>query len=279
MRELMRLVDRVMVISFGSRLAEGAPAEIVHDPQVIEAYLGARGRSLQLLTVDSLSAAYGALRVLHDVSLAIDEGELVSLIGPNGAGKTTLLRAISRLVATEGSIRFDGRELTGLSPQEVVAQGVIQCAEGRKLFTDMTAGDNLELGAYLRSDQAGIRADLERVYALFPCSRAAADSAPARCRGASSRCSPSARADEQAQDPAARRTLVRDLADLVERIFAVIRQLNEEGLTALVVEQNAGMALEVSVRTYVLESGRIVLSGPSREVAANRAVRESYLGM
>ena len=235
---------------------------------------------MQLLTVDNLSAAYGALRVLHGVSLAIDEGELVSLIGPNGAGKTTLLRAISRLVATEGSIRFDGRELTGLSPQEVVAQGVIQCAEGRKLFTDMTAGDNLELGAYLRSDQAGIRADLERVYALFPVLQSRRGQRAGTMSGGEQQMLAIGRA--LMSKP---RILLLDEPSfgispiLVERIFAVIRQLNEEGLTALVVEQNAGVALEVSVRTYVLESGRIVLSGPSREVAANRAVRESYLGM
>ena len=235
---------------------------------------------MQLLTVDNLSAAYGALRVLHDVSLAIDEGELVSLIGPNGAGKTTLLRAISRLVATEGSIRFDGRELTGLSPQEVVAQGVIQCAEGRKLFTDMTAGDNLELGAYLRSDQAGIRADLERVYALFPVLRSRRGQRAGTMSGGEQQMLAIGRA--LMSKP---RILLLDEPSfgispiLVERIFAVVQQLNEEGLTALVVEQNAGVALEVSVRTYVLESGRIVLSGPSREVAANRAVRESYLGM
>ena len=218
--------------------------------------------------------------MLHDVSLAIDEGELVSLIGPNGAGKTTLLRAISRLVATEGSIRFDGRELTGLSPQEVVAQGVIQCAEGRKLFTDMTAGDNLELGAYLRSDQAGIRTDLERVYALFPVLRSRRGQRAGTMSGGEQQMLAIGRA--LMSKP---RILLLDEPSfgispiLVERIFAVIQQLNEEGLTALVVEQNAGVALEVSVRTYVLESGRVVLSGPSREVAANRAVRESYLGM
>ena len=235
---------------------------------------------MQLLTVDGLCAAYGALRVLHDVSLVIDEGELVSLIGPNGAGKTTLLRAISRLVTTEGRIRFDGRELTGLSPQEVVAQGVIQCAEGRKLFTDMTAGDNLELGAYLRSDRAGIRADLERVYALFP----VLESRRAQRAGTMSGGEQQMLAIGRALMSKPRILLLDEPSFgispiLVERIFAVIRQLNEEGLTALVVEQNAGVALEVSARTYVLESGRIVLSGPSREVAADRAVRESYLGM
>ena len=235
---------------------------------------------MQLLTVDNLSAAYGALRVLHDVSLAIDEGELVSLIGPNGAGKTTLLRAISRLAATEGSIRFDGRELTGLSPQEVVALGVIQCAEGRKLFTDMTVGDNLGLGAYLRSDQAGIRADLERVYALFPVLESRRGQRAGTMSGGEQQMLAIGRA--LMSKP---RILLLDEPSfgispiLVDRIFAVVRRLNEEGLTALVVEQNAGVALEVSARTYVLESGRIVLSGPSPEVAANRAVRESYLGM
>ena len=218
--------------------------------------------------------------MLHDVSLEIDEGELVSLIGPNGAGKTTLLRSISRLAATEGSIRFDGRELTELSPQEVVALGVVQCAEGRKLFPDMTVGDNLDLGAYLRSDQAGIRADLARVYGLFP----VLESRRAQRAGTMSGGEQQMLAIGRALMSKPRILLLDEPSFgispiLVDRIFAVIRQLNEEGLTALVVEQNAAVALEVSARTYVLESGRIVLSGPSREVSANQAVRESYLGM
>ena len=218
--------------------------------------------------------------MLHDVSLEIDEGELVSLIGPNGAGKTTLLRSISRLAATEGSIRFDGRELTELSPQEVVAIGVVQCAEGRKLFPDMTVGDNLDLGAYLRSDEAGIRADLARVYGLFP----VLESRRAQRAGTMSGGEQQMLAIGRALMSKPRILLLDEPSFgispiLVDRIFAVVRQLNEEGLTALVVEQNAAVALDVSARTYVLESGRIVLSGPSREVAANQAVRESYLGM
>ena len=235
---------------------------------------------MQLLTVDNLSAAYGALRVLHGVSLEIAEGELVSLIGPNGAGKTTLLRAISRLAATEGSVRFDGRELTKLSPQKVVALGVVQCAEGRKLFADMTVDDNLGLGAYLRSDRDGIRADFERVYSLFPVLESRRKQRAGTMSGG-----------EQQMLAIGRALMSRPkilLLDepsfgispiLVERIFAVIRQLNTDGLTALVVEQNAAVALEVAARAYVLEAGRIVLSGMSHDVAANRAVRESYLGM
>ncbi|MCY4470854.1 MAG: ABC transporter ATP-binding protein [Thiotrichales bacterium] len=235
---------------------------------------------MPLLRVENLSAAYGALRVLHDVSLEIDEGELVSLIGPNGAGKTTILRAISRLAATEGSIRFDDREITTRSPQEVVALGVVQCAEGRKLFPDMTVGDNLDLGAYLRSDREGIRADLERVYGLFPVLESRRGQRAGTMSGGEQQMLAIGRALMSRP-----RILLLDEPSfgispiLVERIFAVIMQLNREGLTALVVEQNAAVALEVSARTYVLESGRIVLSGPSRDVAENRAVRETYLGM
>ena len=235
---------------------------------------------MPLLRVENLSAAYGTLRVLHDVSLEIDEGELVSLIGPNGAGKTTILRAISRLAATEGSIRFDGRELTTRSPQEVVALGVVQCAEGRKLFPDMTVGDNLDLGAYLRSDREGIRADLERVYGLFPVLESRRGQRAGTMSGGEQQMLAIGRALMSRP-----RILLLDEPSfgispiLIERIFAVIMQLNKEGLTALVVEQNAAVALEVSARTYVLESGRIVLSGSSRDVAENRAVRETYLGM
>ena len=235
---------------------------------------------MPLLRVENLSAAYGTLRVLHDVSLEIDEGELVSLIGPNGAGKTTILRAISRLVATEGSIRFDGRELTSRSPQEVVALGVVQCAEGRKLFPDMTVGDNLDLGAYLRSDREGIRADLERVYGLFPVLESRRGQRAGTMSGGEQQMLAIGRALMSRP-----RILLLDEPSfgispiLIERIFAVIMQLNKEGLTALVVEQNAAVALEVSARTYVLESGRIVLSGSSRDVAENRVVRETYLGM
>ena len=235
---------------------------------------------MPLLRVENLSAAYGTLRVLHDVSLEIDEGELVSLIGPNGAGKTTILRAISRLAATEGSIRFDGREITTRSPQEVVALGVVQCAEGRKLFPDMTVGDNLDLGAYLRSDREGIRADLERVYGLFPVLESRRGQRAGTMSGGEQQMLAIGRALMSRP-----RILLLDEPSfgispiLIERIFAVIMQLNKEGLTALVVEQNAAVALEVSARTYVLESGRIVLSGSSRDVAENRTVRETYLGM
>ena len=235
---------------------------------------------MPLLRVENLSAAYGTLRVLHDVSLEIDEGELVSLIGPNGAGKTTILRAISRLATTEGSIRFDGREITTRSPQEVVALGVVQCAEGRKLFPDMTVGDNLDLGAYLRSDRGGIRADLERVYGLFPVLESRRGQRAGTMSGGEQQMLAIGRALMSRP-----RILLLDEPSfgispiLIERIFAVIMQLNKEGLTALVVEQNAAVALEVSARTYVLESGRIVLSGSSRDVAENRAVRETYLGM
>jgi len=212
--------------------------------------------------------------------LDVSEGELVALIGPNGAGKTTLLRAISRLVETEGSIAFDGHELTSLSPQKVVGLGVIQCAEGRQLFPDMTVNDNLELGAYLRSSKDGIRADRERIYELFPILRNRRRQRAGTMSGGEQQMLAIGRALMSSP-----RILLLDEPSfgispiLVERIFAVIRQLNEEGLTTLVVEQNAGLALEISTRAYVLEAGSIALSGSSGEVASNKAVRESYLGL
>jgi branched-chain amino acid transport system ATP-binding protein len=204
----------------------------------------------------------------------------VSLIGPNGAGKTTLLRAISRMVATEGSIAFNGHELTSLSPQNVVGLGVIQCAEGRQLFPYMTVNDNLELGAYLRSSKDCIRADLERIYELFPVLKNRRGQRAGTMSGGEQQMLAIGRALMSSP-----KILLLDEPSfglspiLVERIFAVIRQLNEDGLTALVVEQNAGVALEIAARAYVLEAGRIVLSGASRDVVANQAVRESYLGM
>jgi branched-chain amino acid transport system ATP-binding protein len=235
---------------------------------------------LPLLTVDRLSASYGSVSVLHDVSLEVNDGELVSLIGPNGAGKTTLLRAISRLLGAAGDIIFDGHDLTRCSPQQVVGMGVIQCAEGRQLFPDMTVNNNLELGAYLRTDRDGIRSDLTRVYDLFPVLKERRTQRAGTMSGGEQQMLAIGRA--LMCKP---RILLLDEPSfgiapiVVDRIFAVIKQLNTEGLTALVVEQNAGVALDVAARTYVLEAGRIVLSGSSEDVATNEGVRQAYLGL
>jgi branched-chain amino acid transport system ATP-binding protein len=235
---------------------------------------------LPLFEIDMLGAFYGKVRVLNDVSLRIEPGELVSIIGPNGAGKTTLLRAISRVVASEGEIRLDGEALVRCTPREMVARGVVQCPEGRKLFPDMGVENNLTLGAFLRRDKAEIAADLDRVYALFPILSERRRQKAGTMSGGEQQMLAIGRALMCRP-----RILMLDepsfgIAPLiVERIFEVITRLNREGLTTLLVEQNASLALEVAQRAFVLENGRIVLSGKADELASNDKVREAYLGM
>ncbi|MBN9580252.1 MAG: ABC transporter ATP-binding protein [Afipia sp.] len=235
---------------------------------------------LALLEVDGLSAFYGHLRALSDISLTVEAGELVSIIGSNGAGKTTCLRALSGLIATTGSIRFDGQSLAGQSPQDIVGLGVVHCPEGRKLFPDMTVGENLSLGAFLRSDRAAIRSDLERVNALFPILHERREQKAGTLSGG-----------EQQMLAIGRALMCRPrilLLDepsfgiapiIVDRIFEVIQQLNADGLTTLLVEQNVTLALDVCSRAYVLENGHVVLAGSSSDIAADKTVRETYLGM
>jgi branched-chain amino acid transport system ATP-binding protein len=242
--------------------------------------LEVREKSLPSLAIKNLCASYGRLRVLHEVALEIGAGELVSLIGPNGAGKTTLLRAISRLVKTEGQIWFDGEDITKLTPQQVVARGIVQSPEGRKLFPDMTVKDNLELGAFLRRNPSEIRSDLERVCELFPILWERREQKAGTMSGG-----------EQQMLAIGRALMCRPrilLLDepsfgiapiIVDRIFAVIQRLNQEGLTTLLVEQNVSLALDVATRAYVLEGGRVALSGKTEELSSNEAVREAYLGM
>ncbi len=235
---------------------------------------------MALLEVDKLSAFYGHLRVLSDVSLTVEAGELIAIIGSNGAGKTTLLRSLSGLTKTTGRIRFDGRDLTAASPQETVRLGIVHCPEGRKLFPDLTVGENLSLGAFLRRDHAAIQADLERVNDLFPILHERREQKAGTLSGG-----------EQQMLAIGRALMCRPriiLLDepsfgiapiIVDRIFEVIRQLNAGGLTTLLVEQNVGVALDVCTRAYVLENGHVALSGSAGEISSNAAVRESYLGM
>ncbi|HLO95667.1 MAG TPA: ABC transporter ATP-binding protein [Burkholderiaceae bacterium] len=232
------------------------------------------------LSIDRLSAAYGGMAVLHEVSLQVNPGELVALIGPNGAGKTTLLRAISGLVDASGSVVLDGRPLQGCSPRQIVQAGVIHCPEGRQLFPDLSVEDNIRLGAHLRRDREAVELDLDHVCELFPVLRARLRQRAGSLSGGEQQMLAIARA--LMGRPA---VLMLDepsfgIAPLiVGRLFEVLRQLNEQGLTALVVEQNAQLALAASQRAYVLEDGRIALHGPSAELASHPGVREAYLGL
>jgi branched-chain amino acid transport system ATP-binding protein len=235
---------------------------------------------MALLEVENLVARYGRITALGGISLSVGEGEIVTLIGANGAGKTTTLRAISGLLRpAEGTIRFDGRDLTRLAPNAIVRAGVGHAPEGRRIFPRMTVRENLELGAYTRRSRTEIAADTERVLTLFP-----------RLRERYAQRAGTMSGGEQQMLAMARALMARPrllLLDepslglsplLVQTIFAVIRELNAAGTTVLLIEQNARQALAIASRGYVLEVGRIAHSGPAAELAASEAVRASYLG-
>ena len=237
-----------------------------------------------LLTVNNLKVAYGAIVGLHDVSLDIEQGEVVALIGANGAGKTTLLRAVSGLVkACAGSIRWEGgrgeRELRGFRPDRIVAAGISHCPEGRQVFATMSVRENLLLGAYQRHDKAGIRADAERCYDLFPVLAERRDQRAGTLSGGEQQMLAMGRALM-----ARPQLLLLDepslgLAPLIVRkIFQIIREINAAGTTIFLVEQNAHMALANAHRGYVLQTGRVVKTGPAKDLLADPEVKAAYLG-
>ena len=232
-----------------------------------------------LLEVDDIVTAYGSIEALKGISLTVEEGEVVTLIGSNGAGKSTTLRSISGLTPPKsGSIRYKGEEISTLPAQEIVRLGISQSPEGRRCFQRMTVRENLELGAYLRRD-ANIAGDLERVLELFP-----------RLRERERQNAGTMSGGEQ-QMLAMGRALMADpsllLLDepsmglapiLVDRIYETVREINKQGTTILLVEQNANYALDVSTRGYVLETGRVVLADDSAALRENPDVQNAYLG-
>src|SRR2546428_1589835 len=241
---------------------------------------GANGAGEALLRVEELAVFYGGIQALKGVSLHLETGELLAIIGANGAGKTTLLRTLSGVLkARSGSIRFEGKELTRLSPFDIVALGIAHSPEGRQLFGGLTVLENLKLGAVQRTDRAAIEQDLARTFELFPVLKERRLQRAGTLSGGEQQMLAIGRALM-----ARPRLLLLDepslgLAPLlVERIFEVIARLKAERVTLLLVEQNARMALEVADRAYVMETGRIKLSGPAAELAANPEVERAYLG-
>jgi len=233
-----------------------------------------------MLEVNDVHTYYGNIHALKGVSLTVDEGEIVTLIGANGAGKSTTLNTISGLLhPRKGAIVLEGEEIHTLSAHEIVGLGVSQAPEGRRVFSRLTVQENLEMGAFLRNDQAGIREDMERVFDLFP-----------RLEERRRQVSGTLSGGEQQMLAIGRALMARPrlmLLDepsmglaplLVEDIFRVIRRLNEEGTTILLVEQNALMALSVAHRGYVLETGEVVLEGSVEELRQNPQVQDAYLG-
>jgi branched-chain amino acid transport system ATP-binding protein len=234
-----------------------------------------------MLRLEGVTAAYGPILALRGISLEVEAGTVVTLLGANGAGKTSTLRVISGLLRPQaGTVEFEGVRIEGLSPDQIVRLGIVQVPEGRQLFANLSVRENLELGAYLRRDRAGIRQDLERVFSYFPILAQRQKQAAGSLSGGEQQMLAIGRGLM-----ARPRLLLLDepslgLAPLVTReIFRIVRLLNEqEGITVLLVEQNARLALDIARRGYVLETGRVVLSDLAENLRRNEEVRRSYLG-
>jgi branched-chain amino acid transport system ATP-binding protein len=237
-------------------------------------------KGVKILEIQGLQVNYGVIQAVKQLNLDIYSGEIVALIGTNGSGKTTTLRSISGLIqSVEGSIRFNGRDITNLEPHRIVEMGISQVPEGRGVFPDLTVLENLKLGAYIRRDKAEIAADIHKMYGLFP-----------RLEERQKQLAGTMSGGEQQMLAIARALMARPklllldepsmgLAPLmVKEIFAAIRQINEEGVSVLLVEQNARMALAAAHRGYVMETGRIVVHGAAADLRNNDVVKSVYLG-
>lgn len=232
-----------------------------------------------MLRVENLVVRYGDIRAVKGISFHVERGEILALVGANGAGKTTTLRALSGMLPSEGAVTLEGRDLHGLSPDQILKLGLSHVPEGRGIFGNLTVMENLLLGAWIRRDKAARTRDLGMVMDIFPRLRERATQLAGTLSGGEQQMLAVGRAlmseakililDEPSMGLAPK---------LVQEIFSVIRQLNEKGTTILLVEQNANMALRLAHRACLLETGNLVLEGPASELLSNPRVREAYLG-
>ena len=233
-----------------------------------------------MLKVENLVIHYGAIQALKGISFEVAEGEIITLIGSNGAGKTTTLHAISNIIKkTSGKVFFDGKDISAIPPDTIVTQRLVQVPEGRRIFANLSVKDNLDLGAYTRNDKSEIKKDIEMIFDLFP-----------RLKERLTQLAGTLSGGEQQMLAMGRSLMAKPrllLLDepsmglapiLVDEIFSVIRRINQAGTTILLVEQNAYKALALAGRGYILETGKIVKSGPAAELIKDDAVRAAYLG-
>ncbi len=307
MKAIMGISDRLVVLHYGKKIAEGPPREIVESPAVIEAYLGERfakkaraaggqgaptpgGEFRQpapvaagnaLLEVTGVCSGYGDVQVLWDVSLEVREGEVVALVGANGAGKTTLLFTLSQLVRPRsGSMRFAGVDFTRARPEQVVGAGIVHVPQGRRLFAGLTVAENLLQGAYRRRDAAGVASDLEWVFRLLPRLKERAGQIAGRLSGGEQQMCAIGRGLMSRPRLLLIDELSLGLAPLiVDNLLDLIAEINRQGTTVLLVEQDVQVALEHAHRGYVLETGRIVQSGGAAELLEDPRIRQAYLGL
>lgn len=233
-----------------------------------------------MLEIRDVECRYGRVSAVRGLSIEVRAGELVSLIGTNGAGKTTTLKCISGLVrAVEGSVTFEGRDITKAQPSDILAAGIAHCPEGRRVFPYMTVEENLQMGSYLRTDKERVESDLERLFDRFPILKERRRQAAGTLSGGEQQMLAISRAlmsrpklvmfDEPSLGLA---------PNIVERTFEIIQEIRAEGVTVLMVEQNAYAALALCDRAYVLESGEVVLQGKGKDLLEDPTVREAYLG-
>ena len=233
-----------------------------------------------LLTVENLTVHYGAIQALKGISFSVNEGEVITLIGSNGAGKTTTLHAISNIIKkTAGKVTFQDNDITSAPADAIVKTGLIQVPEGRRIFSNLTVRENLEMGAYTRKDKAGIKADMENVFELFP-----------RLKERLRQVSGTLSGGEQQMLAMGRALMAKPkllLLDepsmglapiLVDEIFSIIQKINKDGTTILLVEQNAFKALSIADRAYILETGSVVKTGAASDLISDDSVRSAYLG-
>lgn len=233
-----------------------------------------------MLKVTDLTVHYGAIEALHGISFEVNEGEIISLIGSNGAGKTTTLHALSNIVKkTRGTVMFEGLDITRLAPDSIVRTGLIQVPEGRRIFANMSVHENLELGAFTRTDRSGIKSDMEKVFTLFPRLKERIRQTGGTLSGGEQQMLAMGRAlmskpkllllDEPSMGLA---------PILVDEIFSIIKEINAEGTTILLVEQNAFKALNIAHRAYILETGSVVKTAEASSLIKDESVKKAYLG-
>ncbi|UZD42739.1 ABC transporter ATP-binding protein [Selenomonas sputigena] len=233
-----------------------------------------------MLKIDNIHVYYGAIHALKGVGLEVHKGEIVTLIGANGAGKSTTLRTVSGLLAPKsGSISFLGENIAGMPAHEIVKHGISQVPEGRRIFAEMSVQENLEMGAFTRKDKAGVEKDFEIVYNRFPRLKERRKQQAGTLSGGEQQMLAMGRALMSRPKLLLLDEPSMGLAPLlIKEIFSIIEDINREGTTVLLVEQNANMALSIAHRAYVMETGRITLQGAAKELAASEDVRKAYLG-